>query len=191
MSSAPRHIAFVAFPRLTMLDLIGVYDPLRRVKTMGIDPGLRHEIIGTADELRDDSGLRFHPDRVLGALTDVDLLIVPGGYGTRPLQDDADFLAWLRSYGDDRPIASVCTGALLLGKAGFLAGKRATTHHSAFADLAPLCGEVVHERVVDEGRVVTAGGVLSALELGLHLVARFWGEPARSRIATQMEYLQK
>jgi transcriptional regulator GlxA family with amidase domain len=83
----------------------------------------------------------------------------------------------------------VCTGALLLGQAGFLRDKRATTHHRAWELLRPLCREVVTDRrIVDEGQIVTAGGVASALDLGLYLVERFWGAEARQKIAAQMEY---
>ncbi|MCZ7684701.1 MAG: DJ-1/PfpI family protein [Sandaracinaceae bacterium] len=82
----------------------------------------------------------------------------------------------------------MCTGALLLGAAGHLEGLRATTHASALEDLAPYCAEVVRERIVDEGRVVTAGGVTSALDLGVHLVAKHWGPEAALTIARQMEY---
>jgi cyclohexyl-isocyanide hydratase len=83
----------------------------------------------------------------------------------------------------------VCTGALLLGRAGYLRDLRATTHHRAFDLLRPLCREVVTDRrIVDEGRVVTAGGVASSLDLGLYLVEKYWGSPAREKIAAQMEY---
>jgi len=83
---------------------------------------------------------------------------------------------------------SVCTGALLLGSAGFLAGKRATTHPNAFEELKPYCTVVENRRIVDEGSVVTARGVSSSLDLGLHLVERIAGREARTRIAKQMDY---
>lgn len=186
---APKRIAFLIFPRLTSLDFIGGYDALRRVVTMGIDPDVRHRIIGTEPEIVDDSGLVIRSDAVLEDLVGYDLLYVPGGFGTRPLMDDARFIAYLRTWGDERPIASVCTGALLLGRAGYLRGKRATTHHTALDQLRPLCAEVVTDRrIVDEGRVVTAGGVASAIDLGLYLVEKYWGVAAREKIATQMEY---
>ena len=118
-----------------------------------------------------------------------DLLVVPGGLGTRVLLDDARCIDYLRGWGDTRPIASVCTGALLLGKAGHLEGRRATTHHASLHLLRPFCREIVTDaRVVDEGRVVTAAGVSATLDLGLHLVEKFWGVEARRRIAAQMEY---
>ena len=80
-------------------------------------------------------------------------------------------------------------GSLLLGDAGLLRGRRATTHHGREDQLRPLCAEVVtDQRVVDTGNVVTAAGVTSGIDLGLHLVGRFWGQAARDRIAAQMEW---
>jgi cyclohexyl-isocyanide hydratase len=184
-----KRIALLAFPRLTLLDLIGAYDSLRRVATMGVDPGVTHRIIGTEAVIVDDSGLAVRPDAVYEDLAGFDLLYVPGGLGTRALLGDARLTDYLRSWGGDRPVASVCTGALLLGAAGHLRGLRATTHHRAYDLLRPYCGDVVTDRrIVDEGRVVTAGGVASALDLGLYLVQKFWGVEARVTIAAQMEY---
>jgi len=187
--SAPRRIALLAFPRLTFLDLIGVYDALRRLAPMEIDRGVSVRLIGTEREIVDDSGLVVRPDSVYENLTGFDLLFVPGGFGTRTLMNDATFVDYLKTWGDARPLASVCTGSLLLGAAGYLRGLRATTHHRALDDLRPLCREVVTDRrIVDEGRVVTAGGVASSLDLGLYLVEKWWGAAAREKIATQMEY---
>lgn len=187
--SAIARVALLAFPRLTFLDLIGVYDALRRLAPMGIDPGVRVTVVGTEPEIVDDSGLVVRPDAVYADLGGFDLLFAPGGFGTRTLVDDARFIEYLRTWGPTRPLASVCTGALLLGRAGYLQGLRATTHHNALDLLKPMCREVVSDRrIVDEGRVVTAGGVASSLDLGLYLVEKYWGAPARETIARQMEY---
>ena len=186
---AVKKIAFLVFPRLTFLDFVGAYDSLRRVATMSIDPTVTHRIIGTEPRIVDETGLVMTPDAVYESLASFDLLYVPGGFGTRALVNDARLIDYLKTWGDERPLASVCTGALLLGRAGFLRDKRATTHHSAWELLRPLCREVVTDRrIVDEGQVVTAGGVASALDLGLYLVERFWGVAARQTIAAQMEY---
>lgn len=187
--SAPKRIALLAFPRLTFLDLIGVYDALRRLAPMEIDRSVSVKLIGTEQEIVDDSGLVVRPDAVYENLSGFDLLFLPGGFGTRTLMHDAKFVDYLKTWGDTRPLASVCTGSLLLGAAGYLRGLRATTHHRALDDLRPLCREVVADRrIVDEGRVVTAGGVASSLDLGLYLVEKWWGGAAREKIATQMEY---
>jgi transcriptional regulator GlxA family with amidase domain len=156
---------------------------------MSIDPAVTHRIIGTEREIVDETGLVVKPDAVFEDLASFDLLYVPGGLGTRTLMKDGRLLEYLRTWGSERPLASVCTGALLLGQAGFLRDKRATTHHRAWELLRPLCREVVTDRrIVDEGQIVTAGGVASALDLGLYLVERFWGAEARQKIAAQMEY---
>jgi len=184
-----KRIAFLVFPRLTFLDLVGGYDALRRVATMSIDPEVTHRIVGTEPEIADETGLVMKPDAVYEDLAPFDLLYVPGGLGTRLLMDDRRLIDYLRTWGAERPLASVCTGALLLGRAGYLRELRATTHHRAYDLLRPLCREVVTDRrIVDEGRVVTAGGVASSLDLGLYLVEKFWGADARLKIAAQMEY---
>ena len=189
MNVAPKRIAFLVFPRLTFLDFVGGYDALRRVAGMGIDPAVTHRIIGTEASIVDDSGLRVTPDGVYEDLAAFDLLYVPGGFGTRVLMEDGRFVEYLKTWGPERPLASVCSGALLLGRAGYLAGKRATTHHNAYDTLRPFCREVVsNRRIVDEGQVVTAGGVSSSLDLGLYLVEKYWGTDARKTIAAQMAY---
>lgn len=180
--------AFVIFDQMTALDFVGVYDPLGRLRTMNLLPGFEWSVCALHEPVTDDRGLRFLPDLVGVPLTPFDLLVVPGGQGTRGLRNDPRFLEWLRS-ADGVPLkASVCTGALLLGAAGFLAGKPATTHPNAVEELRPYCREVRSERVVDAGAVVTAGGVSAAIDLGLHLVERLAGAEARRRVATQMDY---
>ncbi len=180
--------AFVIFDRMTALDLIGVYDPLTRLKSMNFVPEFSWRMCSLTEEVFDDKGLRFMPDTVSESLGGYDLLVVPGGLGTRALQHDEAFIEWLRSAGPVRLKTSVCTGALLLGAAGFLTGKRATTHPNAFEELKPYCAVVEHRRIVDEGSIITARGVSSSLDLGLHLVERIAGGEARARIAKQMDY---
>jgi transcriptional regulator GlxA family with amidase domain len=183
-----KRIAFFVFPRLTLLDFVAAYDALRRVSSMGIDRQVTHHVIGTEEELADDSGFVIRPDSVYEDLEPYDLLYVPGGFGTRSLMEDERCLDYLRGWGEHKPIATACTGSLLIGAAGHLRELRATTHFSAYDELAAYCAEVAHERIVDEGRIVTAGGVTSALDLGIHLVRKFWGADAAIKIATQMEY---
>jgi cyclohexyl-isocyanide hydratase len=180
--------AFIIFDQMTALDLIGIYDPLTRLKSMNFVPEFSWEVCAFTKKISDDKGLRFAPDKVAEPLDEYDILVVPGGFGTRSLQHDKSFLDWLRSAAPVKLKTSVCTGALLLGSAGFLAGKRATTHPNAFDELKPYCAAVVNQRVVDEGGVVTAGGVTSSIDLGLHLVKRLAGSKARVTIAKQMDY---
>lgn len=180
--------AFVIFDRMTALDFIGIYDPLTRLKSMKIKPEFEWNVCAFTSEARDDLGLRILPDTVGGSLAAYDLIVVPGGMGTRALQYDKAFVQWLKTAEPVKLKASVCTGALLLGAAGFLKGRRATTHPGAYEELRPYCAAVIEERVVDEGDIVTAGGVTAGIDLGLYLVERFAGAEARTRVARQMDY---
>ncbi|MFO7667728.1 MAG: DJ-1/PfpI family protein [Desulfobacterales bacterium] len=180
--------AFIIFDKMTALDLIGIYDPLTRLKTMNFIPDFNWKMCSFTEKIYDDKGLRFIPDLVAESLNRYDLIVVPGGFGTRALQHDKAFTDWLRTAAPVKLKTSVCTGALLLGAAGFLAGKRATTHPNAFEELQPYCASVETLRIVDEGNIVTARGVSSSLDLGLHLVERLAGSSARDQIAKQMDY---
>jgi len=180
--------AFVVFDRLTSLDFIGFYDPVTRLRSMKIIEDFEWRICSTSGTVLDDRGLRIHADAIAEPLASYDMLFVPGGFGTRSLRYDPAFVDWLRSAEAVPLKVSVCTGALLLGAAGFLRGRRATTHPSAYAELEPYCGEVVPDRVVDEGDLITAGGVSAAIDAGLHLVQRLAGADARDRVAAQMDY---
>lgn len=179
--------AFVIFERMTALDFVGVYDPVTRLKTMLFRPDLAWDICALTEEVRDSTGLRFRATRVVEPLEGYDLMVVPGGYGTRELVSDARFVGWLRTAQGCPLKASVCTGSLLLGAAGFLKGRTATTHPSAVEELKKFC-TVSDRRVVDEGDIVTAGGVTAAIDLGLHLCERLAGAEAREKIRRQMDY---
>lgn len=180
--------AFIIFDRMTSLDFVGFYDPVTRLQTMNFLPDFEWRVCADKPRITDDRGLGLITEAVAEPLDGYDLLFVPGGFGTRALQHDQKFVEWLQSAAAVPLKTSVCTGALLLGAAGFLQGKRATTHPAALRELEPYCGSVLEERVVDDGSVITAGGVSSSLDLGLHVVARLAGAEARSIIARQMDY---
>lgn len=194
-------IALVAFPGLTLLDLVGPLDALSRIASMGFDVTTTCEVIALARRREDVDveseapvvwsawGAELVAARYRPPLEPFDVLVVPGGPGTRALQKDEEAITWLGTFPPNRLLASVCTGALLLGAAGRLKGKRATTHHTMLAELARFGATAVAERVVDEGQLVTAGGVTSGIELGLHLVRRLAGAEVHAKIAAQMEVL--
>jgi cyclohexyl-isocyanide hydratase len=180
--------AFVIFDQMTSLDFVGVFDPLGRLKTMGFVPDFDWSICALTPYIKDDRGLTFMADSICQSLEGFDLLIVPGGYGTRRLLADEHFLRWLKT-GQNIPLkASVCTGALLFGALGILHNRRATTHPTAINDLREYCGNVCLERIVDDGDIISAGGVTASIDLGLHLVERIAGASARQQIAKQMDY---
>jgi cyclohexyl-isocyanide hydratase len=182
--------ALIIFDHMTILDFIGFYDPITRLKSMNVIPDFEWRICSSKRQVTDDrgGGLGIIADSTGEPLDAYDLLFVPGGMGTRPLQTDSGFIEWLRTASGARLKISVCTGALLLGAAGFLRGKRATTHPNALKDLEPYCDKVLTDRIVDEGNVITGSGVSTSLDLGLYVVQRLAGAEARDRIARQMCY---
>ena len=183
--------ALIVFDRMTYLDFVGFYDPVTRLKSMNIIPDFEWRICSNRKQAADDrgdTGMTMIADSVMEPLGGYDLLFVPGGMGTRTLQNDAAFIDWLRSASSVKLKVSVCTGALLLGAAGFLRGRRATTHPGALKELEPYCGTVLTDRIVDEGDVMTGGGVSSSIDLGLHVVQKLAGPQARERVARQMCY---
>jgi cyclohexyl-isocyanide hydratase len=173
-------IALVAFEGMTLLDLVGPLDALSRRREEG-DVATDPPVVWSA------WGAELVTARYRPSLDSFDVLVVPGGPGTRTLEHDAEAIAWLGSFPVNRLTASVCTGSLLLGAAGRLRGKHATTHPTMRKELARFGAISVAERVVDEGQLVTAGGVTSGIELGLHLVKRLAGEEAYRKIAAQMD----
>ena len=181
-------IAFIVFNGMTVLDFVGIYDGITRLKSMGFMPALAWEICALSDHVSDDHGLRLASTWTGRPLETFDMLVVPGGFGTRELQYDDEFTEWLRSGEPASLKVSVCTGALLMGAAGFLAGRRATTHPSAYGELEPYCREVVPERVVEDGSIITARGVTSSIDAGLYVVNRLQGKEACIEIARQMDY---
>ncbi|MCP3027703.1 DJ-1/PfpI family protein [Halobacillus sp. A5] len=180
-------VAFVIFEDLTALDFVGVYDAVTRLKTMNFIPELEWEICSFTERVVDGTGLTFTPTKVNEPLDTYDMIIVPGGFGTRRLVGDRTFMEWLKTSKPCKLKASVCTGSLLYGSAGFLNGKSATTHPSAFENLKKYC-TVVDDRIVDEGDVITARGVSSSIDLGLYLCEKLAGHEAKEKIRIQMDY---
>lgn len=181
-------IAFIIYNGMTALDFIGMYDPLTRLKTMGFMPEMTWDICAFTEEVHDNTGLRFTPDRVGRPLGHYDMVVIPGGFGSRKLVKDAEFLEWIKTAAHCQLKISVCTGSLLWGAAGFLDGKPATTHPGAFGDLRDYCLEVQDERVVDAGDIITARGVTSAIDIGLYVCEKLAGREVREEIRRQMDY---
>lgn len=185
------HIAFIIYDGLTALDFVGIYDPLTRLKTMGFIPDLHWEICAPTPQVSDHKGLHFLPTQVGESLQSYDLIIVPGGVTSTLLKliDEGQLIDWLKTAESCPLKASVCTGSLLLGAAGFLQGKTATTHPNSYSELQKFCASVVDQRIVDEGDIITARGVTSSIDLGLYLCEKFGGLEAKEKIRQQMDYL--
>lgn len=178
-------IAFLIFDGLTPLDAIGPCEVLQRL------PGAR--VIFVAPERRavrpDGGGPEMVPDRAIGEVSGCDLLVVPGGFGTRPLARDERVLAWVRAVdAGTRITASVCTGALVLGAAGLLRGRRANTHWAVRERLAEYGAIPTAERYVRDGKYATAAGVSAGIDLALALTIELAGVEVASAIQLAIEY---
>lgn len=181
-------IAYVIFDGITWLDMVGIYDPISRLRSLHYLPDLRWDICGFTNMVSDNFGLTVKPDKIQNSFVHFDAIIVPGGFGTRKLQYDKDFLSWVKTSENVPYKISVCTGSLILGACGFLQDKRATTNYREYDALKPYCKEVIAERIVEDGDVITAGAVSASLDLGLHLCAKWGGVAAKEEIRKRMDY---
>lgn len=154
---------------------------------MNFVPDLSWDICVFHDHpIADVQGTKLIPTCAPVSLEAYDVLILPGGLGTRKLKDDPEFVRWIQTAGSVPLKTSVCTGSLLLGAAGFLRGKRATTHFSEYETLRNYGAVVVRETVVDDGDLITAGAVSASFQLGLYLCEKWAGEDARQKISASM-----
>lgn len=178
-------IAMLVYDELAGLDSIGPYEVLRNV------PGWEPRFVAKEKGLvRDEKGaLGISADFALAEVTQPDMVLVPGGRGSRALMNDEEVLDWLRQV--DRGTkwtTSVCTGSLLLGAAGLLDGRRATTHWLEMETLAGFGAEPTAERVVPQGRIVTSAGVSSGIDMALWLAGRIAGDDVARAIQLVLEY---
>jgi transcriptional regulator GlxA family with amidase domain len=178
-------IAIVLYDRLTALDAIGPYEVLSRL------PGAELSFVGAqAGPVRTDNGmLTLLAERAVAEVPDPDIVLVPGGPGEVAERAGGTLIDWLRTV--DRSstwTTSVCTGSLILAAAGLLAGRRATSHWLALGELERLGAEPVSERVVFDGKYVTAAGVSAGIDMGLELVRRIAGAELAQAIQLGIEY---
>lgn len=181
-------IAFVIYDNLTLLDFAGAYDPVTRLKSMGFIPDLTYDICTCKERIRSSEGAELSADRVGCDLSSYDFVIIPGGDGIKDLMKDEEFLRWISVASEKTTVAAVCGGSLLLGAAGLLRSRKATTHPQLMNVLKHFVEEVSSDRIVDEGQIITAGGVTSSIDLGLYLCEKIAGKDAREKIQVQMDY---
>jgi putative intracellular protease/amidase len=178
-------IVCYVFDGITALDIVGPYEVLARL------PGARTRFVGEhAGPVRTDN-------QVLGLMADMaradvaaaDVLVMPGGFATRNLEHDTGLLEWIRAIDAGSTwTTSVCTGSMLLAAAGLLEGKRATTHWSSLERLREYGAEPTSERVVEQGKYVTAAGVSAGIDMALTLAARVAGDDVSRAIQLSIEY---
>ena len=178
-------IVLPIFDGITALDAVGPYEVLSRlpgaeVTFAALEPGPK----------RTENGmLALTADRALAELPSPQVVVVPGGRATRALMHDAAMLDWIRgAHATSDWTTSVCTGALLLGAAGILRGLRATSYWRTLDMLSDFGAEPTVERVVEQGKIITAAGVSSGIDMALLLAARIAGDEVAQEIQLQIEY---
>lgn len=185
-------IGIYVFPNVEELDFVGVFEVLAKTRSMRdegmlpISKPLQVDVIASESMITCANGLTIKPSKVVGNFEDYDLLIVPGGRGVNKLMDDTEFLKRIREFAEEHVICSVCTGAFVLGKAGLLKGKKATTHHKQRETLKEFC-EVVDSRVYRDGNIISAGGVSCSLDLGLKILEVVYSEKIAQTVADRLE----
>ena len=178
------HIGFVLFPNVTQLDFTGPLQVLHRL------PGACVHIVSkTPESVPSDCGLGLVPNATFESCPPLDLLCIPGGFGVEDaIVDDALMAFVTKQARHARYITSVCTGAFVLGQAGLLKGRRATTHWAYHPLLAQVGAVPVHARVVRDGNVITGGGVTAGIDFALTIAAEVAGEEVAKQIQLAIEY---
>lgn len=193
------NVGILVFDGVEVLDFAGPFEVFSRTRLVpGLDsrrseesaPFRAYTVARTLETVRATGDLKIVPHHSFEDAPKIDLLVVPGGFGTRPLMNDEDTIQWIRKVASgSRKVTSVCSGALLLAKAGLLEGKRATTHWGALDLLESLGGVTVDRvaRVVDDG-VITSAGVASGIDMSFYVVEQLHGRAVADETAHYMEY---
>jgi len=178
------HIGILVFPNVQQLDLTGPYDVFASIPDAKVHLIWKHRAAITSA-----TGLLLTPTMTFAECPALDVLCVPGGGGINALLQDAEVLGFLRAQAAQaRYVSSVCTGALVLGAAGLLKGRRATTHWNSHDFLVKFGAIPTHGRVVRDGNLFTAGGVTAGIDFGLTMVAELVDEAQAQAIQLAHEY---
>lgn len=195
------YVAVVVFDGFDNLDAIGPFEVFGHAREGGADLSVDLCSVTPQSVVESNHGLRIEPSRSLldrsgSVAIDPDLVVVPGGGwrsdrqdGVRAVVDRGELPSAISTLAErESTVASVCTGAMVLASAGLLTDRPAITHHSAIDDLREAGATVTEARVVDDGDILTAGGVTSGIDLAIHLVNRTFGGSLASDVARVMEY---
>ena len=188
-----RNTAIFIFDQVEVLDFAGPFEVFSVADGLAEKAFFRvFTVAETPGTILVNNGLKLVPEHTFESAPAPDILVIPGGFGTRALLNKPSVLEWIRVRAKRAEIvASVCTGSLVLAKAGLLDGQPATTHfqsHGLLRELAPTA--IIHEdrRFLDNGHIATSAGIAAGIDLSLHLVARLHGVTAAEATARHMEY---
>ncbi len=181
-------VGIYLFDGVEELDAMGVYEVLAKAKQLHPQLDLSVKTRARKETITAALGMKMLAHEVRADFGDLDLLVIPGGPGRKEVVQDPGVLDEILAFGTEKPIASVCTGAVILKAAGLLAGRRVTTHASARDELRDVA-TVVEDRIVEDDLITTAGGVTASIDLGLHLLKKYFDGELAAEVATRIEYV--
>lgn len=197
---AVMNVGILLFDDVELLDFAGPFEVFSRTRTIpGIDsrrsdqdaPFQVFTVASTNAPVTVTGGLKVLPTYTFDTCPNIDILVIPGGFGTRTLLEDENLISWIQSTASTaQQTASVCTGALLLAKAGLLTGRRATTHWGALDTLEAMDKNIRVERTlrVVHDQVITSGGIAAGIDMAFYIVAELFGNDVADDTAKYMEY---
>jgi len=186
--------AIFIFPDVEELDFVGVFEVLAKSRGMHeedaihLDKPIQVDILAREKEVKCRNGLIVKPNKIASSFNGYDILIVPGGKGVYKVMKDKKILTNIQAFARERKhfVCSVCTGSLILGKAGILANKKAATHHMHRNELKEYC-KIAKERVVVDDNIITSGGIACSIDLGLKLLKLLYGKDIAEKVAERLE----
>ncbi|GAA4649469.1 DJ-1/PfpI family protein [Kistimonas scapharcae] len=186
-------IALLLFDDVEVMDFAGPFEVFSVTNELNQDRLLTlHTVAVTTDPVIARNGLSVNPDIQLDAMPQADIVIIPGGDGTREVLQQPAVMHWIQQISANAEhVLSVCSGALLLAGAGLLNDLPATTHHDVFdtlAELSPSTRLIRDQRFVDNGQIVTSAGISAGIDMSLYMVARLYGHDTAQKTARYMEY---
>lgn len=182
-------IGIVIFPQVEELDFIAPFEVLNYINKIQSNSTKVLLIAPSLESIHAFNGLRVLPDVTLENCPKLDILLFPGGKGRMQWMKEPLMQHFIQQRFEELTyLSSVCTGAFFLAEAGMLLGREATTYHSAFDELAQYGVNVVSSKVVQDGKIITAGGVSSGLELGFYLLRELFGIALAQEVAEKIEY---
>ena len=182
-------VGVLLFPKVEELDFVGPFEVLSYINKL-IPASTKVMLIAESpDPVEAYNGMKIIPDITMASCPQLDILVVPGGKGRYAAMKNSAIKEFIQQQAQKaKYITSVCTGAFLLAEAGLLKGKKATTYHTAFAELAAYSVEVLPQKVVRENNIITAAGVSSGIELGLYILKEEFGAAVAQEVADKIEY---
>lgn len=189
----PKTVSFLLFPEVEVLDFAGPFEVLSVANEIDGKNRLAISIVAPSPSpVRARNGLKIVPDHTLESCPPIDILVLPGGFGTRALLLQSEVINWVQQRTATAEIVfSICTGSLVLAKAGLLDGLTITTHHSALDQLAKLAPQATIDpsrRFHDNGKFITAAGISAGIDAAIHLATRLFDSEVVAKTLREMEY---